>query len=343
MKNATRLLLATAIANLAPVIPAWAQGQVNVYCSNQIERCQPAAAEFQKATGIKVNLTQKSSGETLAQIRAEKENPRGDIWYAGTGDPHLIAAEEGLTVPYESPNLAKVHPWAKSQWEASGKRSTGVYSGALGFGVNKELFAKKNLPLPQCWADLTKAVYKGEIQMANPNSSGTAYTMVATMVQIMGEEKAFDYMKTLHANINSYARSGAGPIKAAGRGETGMAIVFLHDVATEIDAGFPLEMVSPCEGPGYEIGSISMIRGGRNTEQAKKFYDWALTADAQKLYYTGGKSFQTPSAVDAPLPPGAPDITKIKLIDYDFVKYGSASERRRLLDRWDREVGALPK
>jgi iron(III) transport system substrate-binding protein len=343
MKNATRLLLATAIAGLAPIIPAWAQGQVNVYCSNQIERCQPAAAEFQKATGIKVNLTQKSSGETLAQIRAEKENPRGDIWYAGTGDPHLIAAEEGLTVPYESPNLAKVHPWAKSQWEASGKRSTGVYSGALGFGINKELFAKKNLPLPQCWADLTKAVYKGEIQMANPNSSGTAYTMVATMVQIMGEEKAFDYMRTLHANINSYARSGAGPIKAAGRGETGMAIVFLHDVATEIDAGFPLEMVSPCEGTGYEIGSISMIRGGRNTEQAKKFYDWALTADAQKLYYTGGKSFQTPSAMDAPLPPGAPDITKIKLIDYDFVKYGSASERRRLLDRWDREVGALPK
>jgi iron(III) transport system substrate-binding protein len=322
---------------------AQAQGQVNVYCSNQIDPCQSAAAEFQKATGIKVNLTQKSSGETLAQVRAEKENPRGDIWYAGTGDPHLVAAEDGLTAVYESPNLAKVHPWAKRQWEASGKRSTGVYSGALGFGVNKEIFAKKNLPLPQCWADLTKPIYKGEIQMANPNSSGTAYTMVATMVQIMGEEKAFEYMKALHVNVNSYARSGAGPIKAAGRGETGMAIIFLHDAATEILAGFPLEMVAPCEGTGYEIGSISLIRGSRNLEQAKKFYDWALTADAQKLYYSGGKSFQTPSATDAPLPPGAPDITKIKLIDYDFVKYGSAAERKRLLDRWDREVGALPR
>ena len=322
---------------------AFAQGSVNVYCSNQIEACQVAAAEFQKSTGIKVNMTQKGSGETLAQIRAEKENPRGDIWYAGTGDPHLIAAEEGLSDVYESPLLRKLHPWAVKQWEASGKRSVGIYSGALGFGVNRELFTKKNLPIPACWADLTKAVYKGEVQMANPNSSGTAYTMVATVVQLLGEDKAFAYMKALHININNYARSGAGPVKAAGRGETGIAITFMHDVATEINAGFPLDMVAPCEGTGYEIGSISIIKGGRNPVEARKFYDWSLTAEAQKLYYSGGKSFQTPSAVDAPLPPNAPDLTKIKLIEYDFAKYGSASERRRLLDKWDREVGALPR
>jgi iron(III) transport system substrate-binding protein len=339
----TILGILSGVSLLAMAAGAQAQGQLNLYCSNQIDPCNAAATEFTKATGIRVNLTQKSSGEMLAQIRAEKDNPRGDIWYAGTGDPHLIAAEENLSQPYTSPNLPKVFAWARSQWDASGGRSTGVYSGALGFGINKEIFAKKNLPAPQCWADLTKPIYKGEIQMANPNSSGTAYTMVATMVQIMGEEKAFEFMKALHPNINSYARSGAGPIKAAGRGETGMAIVFLHDVATEIAAGFPLEMVAPCEGTGYEIGSISMIRGARNAEQARKFYDWALTADAQKLYFTGGRSFQTPSATDAPLPPGAPDITKIKLIQYDFIKYGGAEERRRLLQRWDREVGALPK
>jgi iron(III) transport system substrate-binding protein len=343
MKNMHKFLLAGVCCFVVQTGGVAAQGTVNIYCSNQIDACQAAAAEFQKVTGIKVNMTQKSSGETLAQVRAEKDNPRGDVWYAGTGDPHLIAAEDGLTVPYESPQMPKLHPWARSQWSSSGKRTVGVYSGALGFGVNRELFAKKNLPVPACWSDLTKPIYKGEVQMANPNSSGTAYTMVATMVQLMGEEKAFDYMKALHANINSYARSGAGPVKAAGRGETGIAITFMHDVAMEINAGFPLDMIAPCEGTGYEIGSISIIRGGRNPNEARKFVDWALTAEAQKLYYSAGKSFQTPSAMEAPLPPNAPDLTKIKLIDYDFAKYGQASERRRLLERWDKEVGALPR
>ena len=52
---------------------------------------------FEKATGIKVSMTRKSSGEFYAQLKAEAANPRGDIWWGGTGDPHLQAAEEGLT------------------------------------------------------------------------------------------------------------------------------------------------------------------------------------------------------------------------------------------------------
>ena len=61
--------------------------------------------EFQKATGIEVAMTRKSSGETFAQVKAEAQNPRGDVWWGGTGDPHLQAAEEGLPVVYRSPLL----------------------------------------------------------------------------------------------------------------------------------------------------------------------------------------------------------------------------------------------
>ena len=63
---------------------------------------------------------------------------------------------------------------------------------------------------------------------------------------------------------------------------------------TEIEAGFPIKLVVPCEGTGYEIGSMSIIKGAKNLENAKKFYDWALTPAAQKI---GGdlKNFQTPS------------------------------------------------
>jgi iron(III) transport system substrate-binding protein len=321
-----------------------AQAQtLNLYCSVQIEWCQAIATNFQRDTNIRVNMTQKGSGEMLAQIRAEAQNPRGDVWFGGTGDPHLAAAEEGVTIENDSAAIADLAPWAQGQHAASKKRAVGVYAGAVGFGINTELLARKNIPAPQSWADLLKPGLKGEIQVANPNSSGTAYVIIATLVQIMGEDKAFDYMKALHPNINAYARSGTGPIKAVARGETGVSLSFVHDAVTEKNAGFPVAYATPSEGTGYEIGSMSIIKGTRNLASAKRFYDWALTPDAQKLGFDVGKQLQTPSNKKAPVPPGAPDLNAIKLINYDFAKYGQASERKRLIERWDREVGALPK
>jgi iron(III) transport system substrate-binding protein len=147
---------------------------------------------FAKTTGVKVNMSLKGSGEALAQLIAEKANPKTDLWFGGTGDPHLQAAEQGLSLEYKSASLPQLHAWAQQQAQQSGYKTVGIYSGPLGFGYNPELLAKKKLPVPTSWADLLKPVYKGEIQVANPASSGTAYTMVATLVQLMGEEKAFD-------------------------------------------------------------------------------------------------------------------------------------------------------
>jgi iron(III) transport system substrate-binding protein len=322
---------------------AQAQGQINVICSVQAEWCQAIGAGFERASGIKVNLSLKGSGESLAQLRAEKQNPKIDVWFGGTGDPHLIAAEEGLSEAIDSPTIAKLQPWAQQQYTTAKKRSVGIYSGAVGFGFNTELLKKKNMAEPKCWADLLKAEYKGEIQVANPNSSGTAYTIIATLVQLWDEEKAFAYLKQLHPNINAYARSGTGPIKAVARGETGVSLSFVHDAVTEANAGFPVSYNTPCEGTGFEIGSMSVVAGSRNLDEAKKFYEWALTPDAQKLGYDVGKQLQMPSSKDAPLPPKAPDLSKMNLVKYDFVKYGASAERKRLLERWDREVGALPK
>jgi iron(III) transport system substrate-binding protein len=323
-------------------LPAAAQGTLNVYCSVQLEWCQAVANEFARHSGIRVSVTQKGSGEVFAQIKAEAANPKADVWFGGTGDPHLQAAEEGLTTAYKSPNLGQLHSWAVRQAEQSGHRTVGIYAGALGFSFNLELLKKKNVAPPRCWADLLKPAFKGEIQMANPASSGTAYTAVATVVQVMGEAKAFDYLKQLHANINQYTKSGTAPVKAAARGETSVGISFVHDAVTEAVAGFPVGSATPCEGTGYEIGSLSIVNGARNLDGAKKFVDWALTAPAQSL---GAKSkqFQVPSNRSAEIPKEAPKLSEIKLIDYDFKKYGSSAERRRLLDRWEKEVNSLPR
>ena len=334
--------LAGALAGfLAAGTGAAVADNLTLYCAADEAWCQQVARGFEEATGITVDMTRKSSGEIYAQVRAEASNPKGDVWWAGTGDPHLQAAEEGLTEEYVSPNATQLRDWALKQAEASGNRTVGVYSGALGFGYNKDLLAKNGLPEPKCWADLIKPEYKGQIQVANPNSSGTAYTLLATLVQLMGEDKGFEYLKALHANVNQYTKSGSAPIKAAGLGETTVGIVFMHDAVAQAAAGFPIVPVAPCEGTGYEIGSMSIIKGARNEEEAKKFYDWALTAEMQSKA-KDVKSFQIPSNKDATPSPLSPDLSTIKLIEYDFKKYGSSDERKRLLQKWDTEVSSLP-
>ena len=333
------MLLAAA---LTLSMAATAQGQVNIICSVQADWCNMMATVYTRTTGTKVNMSMKGSGEALAQLIAEKDNPKTDIWFGGTGDPHLQAAEQGLTLEYKSPLLPQLYPWARKQAEDAKYRTVGVYLGPVGFGFNTELLAKKKAQAPKAWADLLKPEYKGEVQMANPASSGTAYTVIATLVQIMGEDKAFDYLKTLHRNISTYTRSGTAPIKAAARGETMVSISFVHDVTTEATQGFPVGSATPSEGTGAEIGSMSIIKGARNMEAAKKFYEWALTPGAQQ-FGVAARQFQLPSNSTTPVDPRMPDPKKIKLINYDYAKYGASAERRRLIAKWEKEVNALPR
>jgi iron(III) transport system substrate-binding protein len=328
---------------LAVPLTAAAQGELVLYCTVQEEWCRPMVAAFEKQTGVRVLMTRKSSGEFYAQIKAEAANPRGDVWWGGTGDPHLQAAEEGLTEAYRSPRMGELQDWAVRQYEASKGRTVGVYAGALGYSYNEPQLKKKGIPEPKCWADLTKPQFKDEIQVANPNSSGTSYTMLATFVQLMGEEKAFEFMKAMHRNVNQYTKSGAAPARAAATGESLVGITFQHDAVVQAVNGAPVKIVSPCEGTGYEIGSMSIIKGAKNMDNAKKWYDWALSPDAQSIAGNLKVAFQVPSNKSAAVPPQAPRLGDIKLINYDFAKYGSSAERNRLLKRWDAEIGALAK
>ena len=340
MHHRTPIMAALLLAGAS--VQAQDGSQVNVICSVQAEWCNMIQTVFARSTGIKVNMSLKGSGEALAQLVAERANPKTDVWFGGTGDPHLQAAEQGLSLEYKSASLSQLHAWAQQQAAQSGYKTVGIYSGPLGFGYNTELIAKKKLPIPKTWADLLNPAFKGEIQVANPASSGTAYTMVATLVQLMGEDKAFDYMKALHKNISQYTRSGTGPIKAVARGESTVSISFVHDGPGEAMQGFPVATITPAEGTGAEIGSMSIIKGARNLDAAKKFYEWALTPQAQQ-FGAASKQFQLPSNKGAALDPRIPDFKAIKFINYDYAKYGASAERRRLIGKWEKDVNSLPR
>ncbi|WP_116655052.1 ABC transporter substrate-binding protein [Pelagibacterium sediminicola] len=329
---AASLLGAAGVANAQ-------SGELVLYCAADEGICRLLTETFQRETGINVLMTRKSSGETYAQIKAEEGQPRGDVWWGGTGDPHLQAAQEGLTSVYESPMLAELQDWAVRQAETADYRTVGVYAGALGFGYNTDLIDPASENAPKCWADLIDETYRDEIQVANPNSSGTAYTLLATLVQLMGEDEAFEYLTALDDNIAQYTSSGSAPIRAAGTGETSIGIVFMHDAVAQAVAGSPIQAVAPCEGTGYEVGSMSIIEGGPNPENARLFYDWVLTPAAQELG-AQANSFQVPSNTNAATPEQSPNLEDIRLIDYDFALYGSSEERNRLLSRWDAEIGS---
>lgn len=317
-----------------------AQGQLNLYCSSpNTAWCQGVAVGFEKAAGTRVAVVQKATGEMFAQVKAEAANPKGDVWWAGAADAYLQAAEEGLLDEYRSANVAQLYDWAQRITELSKGRVSGVYGGIIALGYNTEVMARKRLPVPKCWKDLTNPAYKNEIMLGNPNSSGTAYLMLATLVQVFGEDEAFRYLHAVHQNVNQYARSGIGPMTAVTRGETAIGSTVLHGVINEIVRGFPVEPVLPCEGVGYEVGSVAIIKGSRNVEAARKFVDWVLSPQGQQVGLDV-KEYAIPTNRNVTLPPQVPPLTSIKVIAYDFAKYGSSAERKRLLDRWEKEINS---
>ena len=86
---------------------------------------------------------------------------------------------------------------------------------------------------------------------------------------------------------------------------------------------------------------MSIIKGAPHVEAAKIFYEWALTPQAQQFAFAA-RGFQVPSNKQTIVDPRVPDIRKIKLIQYDYNRYGQTAERRRLIQLWEEKIRSLP-
>ncbi len=333
------VLSVVAVAAMLPPSTAHAADRLSLLCSADLEWCQLMKKRFEKETGVGVAMIRKSAGEALALLTAQRARPQFDVWWAGSGDSHLQAAFEGLTEAYRSPALAQLQPWAQRFAQTGRDRTVGVYQGLLGIGYNAAELRKRRLEPPKCWRDLLSPAWKGEIQIANPNASGTAYVALATLVQLMGEDEAFRYLRALNSNVSQYTATGVAPGEAASRGEASIAIEFLHDLVKQRVAGFDIATVAPCEGTGFEIGGMSLIAGAAHPALAKQFYEFALRADVQSLAEQA-HAYQMPSNRDAAVPKLAPQPSSIKLIDYDAARFGDPATRKRLLQRWNTEIYA---
>mgnify|MGYP000936396737 CR=1 FL=1 len=290
---------------------------------------------FEKDTGIKINYVRLSAGEMLARISAEKANPLASVMHGGSSDTYIAAAKEGLLEPYQSSELANI----PEQYKDPEKIWNPFYVGAISFACNKDWFTKNSLEYPKSWQDLLKPEFKGQISMAHPSTSGTSYTVLATIIQLMGEEKAWEYLAALNKNVRQYTKAGAAPPMEVGLGEAAIAITFSHDGLKPAMEGYPIELSFPSEGTGFEVGAVALIKGGNEKEQenARLFIDWTLSKRAQELFIDS-KSNRVPLNSTAKATDGLIKIEDLKIIDYDAVWAGQ--NKKDLVAKFNEKIDA---
>jgi iron(III) transport system substrate-binding protein len=245
----------------------------------------------------------------------------------------MSAKAKGLTVPYKS----RLAGNTGEQYRDKDNYWIGLYVGPISFITNEKVAREQGLTPPRSWSDLIKPEFKGKIRVANPTTSGTAYNVITTIRYLYkgDEEKAFDYLKKLDNSIDQYTKSGAAGGKSVAIGEIPVAIGYAHDMVKLKVEGAPVVITVPAEGTGYEVASMSLVKGGKDAVNAKKLYDWILSRPAQDII---GRWYVVPLSKLAAKNPAAFSLDDIKTVKQDL--QWDADNKDRLLARWTKEIGS---
>jgi iron(III) transport system substrate-binding protein len=327
-------LLGFALFAQCLAVPALAADTLNVYSIWPENWAKPMFEEFEKATGIKVNFVRFSSGEALARIIAEKNNPRVDVLFGGPVETFAAGINEGIFESYKPPSFAALPPrfrQADGQWIA-------IADDPLVFMTNDKFVKENNLKAPASWNDLLAPPYKNMLQMADARTSGTAVTRIFSILEVNGrdENKAFAYMKKLRPNVQLYTKSGGGGTLPVGLGQAGGGIFFIVDALDTKAKGYEVSISFPKEGIGTAAEGIALIKGAKNPELGKKLIDWA-TSPAMQDNFAKYKINFVPAHPDVVLEPSLAAVlkgAKIFPIDADY----AGANRKRIVERWVAEV-----
>jgi len=329
-----RFLAVVAIGWLSSVATASAADPVNVYTIWPENYARPMFEEFEKATGIKVNFIRFSSGEALARVIAEKNNPRIDVLFGGPVETFAAGIKEGIFQPYKSPSFDKLparFKQADGQW-------TAIADDPLVFMTNAAFLKSKNLKPPASWDDLLDPAYKNQLQMADARTSGTAVTRIFSVLEVnkRDEEKSFAYLKKLRQNVQVYTKSGGGGTLPVGLGQAGGGIFFIVDALETKAKGYDVVISFPKEGIGSSAEAIALIKDAKNLEAGKKLIDFATSAAMQSKLADHKVNF-VPAHPEVKTEASLAAVLKganVFPIDDDY----AGANRKRIVERWVKEV-----
>ena len=342
-KAGTRLL-AVAAAALSAVFAAGESAaqktQVTVYTAMENDQLGPYKQAFEAENPtVEIVWVRDSTGVVTARFLAEKDNPRADIVWGLAASSMALFEAQGLLEPYTPPAAKDLKPIFKSGKNPETWVGMDAFLAVVCFNTAEA--AKAGAPKPATWNDLTNAAYKGKVVMPHPASSGTGYLTIAAWLQLMGEEKGWQFMDKLHDNIAVYTHSGSAPCVQAARGERLIGIGFDMRGASEKTKGAPLEVIIPAEGTGWEMEASGIVKGSKNLAVAKKIADWVATKPANELFSKTYAVVAMPGVVN--YPPNYPATAEKLMIKNDFV--WMAENREKILAEWTKryESKAAPK
>lgn len=327
MRKRRARVLALLVALLVfPVACSQEPETLTLYTHNDEDEMQTFVAAAEEATGLEIEFLRMSSGELLSRIDAEAPDVGADMLWGMTHSGALELEEAGLLAGYDSPEWAEIPEEFKSPDDT-------WYGWSYWFniiGVNTELMEELGLETPRTWEDLLDEQYAGEIIMPDPRESGTAYLLVASLIQIMGEDAAWEYLEALDANVGEYDQSGTAPAEKMARGEYAVAITWDQAVFDRIDEGFPVDWVIPEEGVGYDLDVAAIFEGAENREAAERLMDWLGTTEGMEVA-AAERGLVTREGIE-----GTIDFEP-NLIDYDAL--AAAENNDRVIEEWIERFG----
>lgn len=321
------------LAAAAPLCasPAPAAETLNVYTIWSERYATEIFDAFTRETGVKVNFLRFPSGEVLARLIAEKNNPQVDVFFGGIADAFVAGKKEGIFDPYV-PRGAEEIP---SRFRDPEGFWTGVAVNPLCFMFNGNFLKKHGLQAPASWPELLNPVFKNGLIMADARTSGTAVSRLFSLVLAMGEDEAYAYQKKLDSNVQQYTKSGAGGALPISREQAAGGIFFLVDALEMQQMGYDVVISYPAEGVVYGVEAMGLIKGAKNPGLGKKFLDWAAGPAMQRIYEEK-KIHLIPTHPKVKLRNPSLDMIGVKLLDLDIE--WSGEHRMRLVDRWVNEI-----
>jgi iron(III) transport system substrate-binding protein len=331
---------AVPLAAVMLALPAAAQkSSLTVYTALETDQLKAYQDAFTKAhPDIELKWVRDSTGVITAKLLAEKANPQADVVMGVAASSLALLDKNGMLEPYRPLN----HDAIMSQYRD--KKNPPAWFGMDVWGAtvcfNTVEAQKKNIPKPETWKDLLKPVYKGQIVMPNPASSGTGFFDVTAWLTLWGDDNGkgggWKYMDGLHENIAQYTHSGSKPCNMAAAGEYIVGISFEYRANANKAKGAPIDLVFPKEGLGWDLEAFAIHKGTKKLDAAKKLADWASSKDAMLLY---GKNFAITAqpGVAAPLA-NVPKDYEARLVKMDFTAV--AESRERVLAEWTKRYNA---
>ncbi len=334
-------LVAAAVAAIALAVPAAAQKtQLTVYTALETDQLKAYTEGFNKANpDIEIVWVRDSTGIITAKIMAERAAPKADVIWGLAATSMAVFELEGMLMPYAPAGLARVAPQYRDPKNPPTWVGMDVWGATICFNTAEA--AKRNIPKPETWQDLIKPVYKGQIVMPHPASSGTGYLDVTSWLQMFGEANGWKFMDGLHENIAQYMHSGSRPCAAAAAGEFTVGISFEYRANREKARGAPIDLVFPKEGLGWDLEATAIMKTTTKQDAAKKLADWAIS-DAAMTLYASNYAIVAVTALSKPLPNVPADyVTKLAKNDFAW----SAKNRDKILAEWSKryEAKAAPK